>query len=489
MANGIQEAVEFFRQDAGYTRLFTQLIEKYRSLGRLGGTVTLPDLTTREREVLGAFLRRDYGHRDTVTIAVSEIITALARTRFSHIELKVLLDGYVGEAILTKAEERELYESEKRQYFLDLGNEFQHPHCQIWLADIMEKAGGTRGIHLAYDRDPEVLRRQLVNVLSALEHLPQEVGNMAGSPGREGSGAEDPQASSYLGNDHRGKSVAYERLPVFASRMTGDPHAFDLDTDQGRFFVGSLQAIRCRHDPEYQLDSSPSAEDITELLDYFGLVRDDLLNFVTCAGILGFSSVDNQPLPLWQAAYEAGSVLNVPLREMIKVDTCLPGTAWYRRAKCFGRVFVIENSGVFSAILDAFAGAKELPPLVCTHGQFTLATLLLLDKLAENAVLLYSGDFDPEGLQMAERLLQRYPHRLLPWRYTEADCESVISQVPIPSSRLGKLDGIESVELLPVAGLMLKHRRAGYQEELLDKLISDIKNLWDRPASGGQIQQ
>ena len=116
----------------------------------------------------------------------------------------------------------------------------------------------------------------------------------------------------------------YERLPVFASRITGDPHAFDIGKDAGRFLVAALQIIRSKQDMGYEILSSPSAEEITELLDHFGLVRDDLLNFVTCTGILGYSS-EKDPLRLWQAALEAGCVLNVPLREMVKAHACRPG--------------------------------------------------------------------------------------------------------------------------------------------------------------------
>ncbi|NMB24631.1 MAG: TIGR02679 family protein [Firmicutes bacterium] len=455
----LHEAVQFFRADEGYTRLFAEVIDKYRSLGRFGGTVVLEDMTSREQEVLSALLRRDYSDRQRVTVAVSDVIAALGKTRFAHIDPKALLDGYAGGFILAKAEEQALYEREKEQFFKDLANEFTHIYCQIWLEDIVSKAPGTRGVHLAYDKDQKLLRGQLQNVLRAIGHLP--------SNPREGA-----------------LSAKYERVPVFASRIAGHPHAFDLDTDSGRFLVGALQAVRARIDASYVVEASPSAEAITELLDEFGLVRDDLLNFVTCTGILGFSSKGHGPLPLWQAAYATGSVLNVPLREMVKVDKCLPGAGWEQAreqpmaAVC--PIFVIENSGVFSAILDAFTGVTVLPPLVCTHGQFNLATLMLLDKLADNSILFYSGDFDPEGLQMAERLMERYPGALRPWRYTVLDYETVMSHVGIPPYRLRMLERIESPELLPVAKSLEKHGKAGYQEELLDNLVRDIKaaQLW-----------
>lgn len=480
----LKEAVAFFRQDAGYERLFAGLIEKYKSLGRLGGTVKLEHPTERENDVLSAFFRRDYKRYDALTIAVSEVAEALEETRFAGIELKALLDGYAGQTILSNAEAIGLYEYQKEQYFTDLKNEFCHPYCHLWLDSVLGKEAGTRGVHRAYDEDPDRLRPVLISILKALEQVPLQV-RLAGEAQIQiaNHAAEvthgGPELKAFSGGVERDFPKAiYERLPVFASRITGDPHAFDIGGDAGRFLVSALQVVRTRQEVGYEILSSPSAEETTELLDYFGLVRDDLLNFVTCIGILGFSIDTGEPLPLWQAALESGSVLNVPLREIVKVGHCRPrrlqGESHSQQRGQAGQVFVVENSGVFSAILDSLDDPTDLPPMVCTNGQFTLATLLLLDKLVENSILFYSGDFDPEGLQMAQRLLLRYPGRVRLWRYTKEDYECAISPVKIAPRRLGKLGSIKADELLPVAQIMQEKGRAGYQEALLDRLIEDV---------------
>ncbi|NLJ68570.1 MAG: TIGR02679 family protein [Firmicutes bacterium] len=455
MSDRLKEAVAFFREDAGYERLFAGLIEKYRSLGRLGGTVRLNQLTSREQEVLSAFFRKDYHSCDAATISVREMAEALQRTRFAGIDLKALLDAYAGEVILSKAEEARLYEYRKEQYFIGLKDKFCHPYCCLWLDSILHKELGTRGVHRAYDQDPDELYPVLIAVLRALEQVPLQTHATSG---------------------RRSDRLTYERLPVFASRIAGDPHAFDMGKDAGRFLVSALQAVRARQEAGYEILSSPSAEEVAELLGYFGLVRDDLLNFVTCAGILGSQSADEGPHPLWQAAWEAGNVLNVPLREVAKLDACWPGK-WLPENRKHNVVFVVENSGVFSAILDAFTATRPLPPLVCTHGQFTLAALLLLDKLAESSTLLYSGDFDPEGLQMAQRLLQRYQGRVRLWRYSRQDYQLSLSEVGISQQRLNKLGSIQAPALLPVAKSIRHRGRAGYQEALVDRLIRDIKDL------------
>jgi uncharacterized protein (TIGR02679 family) len=472
----LKEAVAFFRQDAGYERLFAGLIEKYKSLGRLGGTVKLEHPTEREKDVLSAFLRRDYKCHDTIIIAVSEVARALEETRFAEIGLKALLDGYAGRTILSNAEATRLYEYQKEQYFTDLKDEFCHPYCHLWLDSILEKEAGTRGVHRAYDEEPERLRSVLVSILKALEQVPLQI--QVPHEAVEVAHEDFELKVSSDGADGDFPKAIYERLPVFASRITGDPHAFDIGRDAGRFLVSALQVVRSRQEVGYEILSSPSAEETTELLDYFGLVRDDLLNFVTCIGLLSFSIDKGEPLPTWQAALKSGSVLNVPLREIVKVGHCCPrrsqGEMYSQHLSQAGQVFVVENSGVFSAILDSLDDPTNPPPMVCTNGQFTLATLLLLDKLAENSILLYSGDFDPEGLQMAQRLLLRYPGRVRLWRYTRGDYECAISPVKIPLRRLGKLGSIKADALLPVAKMMQQRGMAGYQEALLNRLTEDV---------------
>ena len=54
----LQEAVQYFREQKGFARLALLFVDKYRSLGRCGGTVRLTSLTGSEREFLGHIFRR-----------------------------------------------------------------------------------------------------------------------------------------------------------------------------------------------------------------------------------------------------------------------------------------------------------------------------------------------------------------------------------------------------------------------------------------------
>ena len=440
-----QQAINYFRQAKGFQRLLDLMIKKYQSLGRIGGSVKLTSLTDAEREALASLLRRDYSRQKSVTVGLEEFAKALDKTKFSGVELKEILDGFAGEDILTKAALATRYQSQKQLFWQELSARHTHANCQSWLAHIQDKGPGTRGIHRAYDQNASQLKIQLNAVLAALTNLP----------------------------DSGTRVEHYERLPFFASRLTSNPHGFDLESDQGRLLLSALQFLRWRQNADYVMQSTLNSEEKTELLGHFGLIRDDLLNFVTCVGLLGFRKGQEKPMPLWQAAWDEGIVLNVPLREIIKLERFTPAPAFYHN-RTIKAVFVVENSGVYSAILDYFMD-REVPPLICTHGQIKLAALILLDKLVQdNTTIYYSGDFDPEGLAMAQRLLLRYGENLKLWRYGLEDYKKALSEVELDEARLNKLQSIKARELASVKEEIAQQRKAAYQEQLIKNLISDI---------------
>ncbi len=322
----------------------------------------------------------------SVTVSVSSFIEALNKTKYAGIGFKELLEGYAGRDVLTRAEELEDRSNRKTSFFQNLAEKHSSPHGRLWLEHVRMAGPDTRGLHLAFEKHPDVLAGQLENVLAALSRL----GRMR-------------QAREPFG---------YMRLPVFAEQTVGDPHGFDLDTEQGRYLIAALQVIKSHEDQKYTAKSRLSAEEVTELFGCFGIVRDELLNFVTCSGLLA-AGEDGTSKAWWRAAWDEGAVLNVPLRELAGLGAVVPAGS-LGRVDLPKTVFVVENSGVFSEILAGFGGTR-LPPLVCANGRFKLACLLLLDKLAAEGIAIhYSGDFDPEGLQLAHQLLRRYPDRLVP---------------------------------------------------------------------------
>lgn len=81
-------------------------------------------------------------------------------------------------------------------------------------------------------------------------------------------------------------------------------------------------------------------------------------------------------------------------------------------------------------------------------------------------------------LYLAQILKQRYPAHVKLWHYQAEDYVLALSNVELDLPRLNSLQKISQEELLPVRNLMLEKKRAGYQEELVNLLVEDIKGIY-----------
>jgi uncharacterized protein (TIGR02679 family) len=169
--------------------------------------------------------------------------------------------------------------------------------------------------------------------------------------------------------------------------------------------------------------------------------------------------------PIWEAATRIHSVLNIPMKELAKVDRIWPENG--------NKVWIVENSSVASTIMEALPGT----PIICTQGQFRLASWRLIDMLVQsNCTLYYSGDLDPEGILIADRLKRRYYNQVIIWRMDRETYKRSLSNETL-SNRLAKLNSITSSTWREVISLMRKINKAGYQEAIVSSLIEDIKTI------------
>ena len=434
MSELLQECIQYFKGEPGLSRLLQKLIDKYRSLGRMGGSVRLTELKEHEKEALSSFFRKDYAKQASATISFSTFEQALTQTKYAQLSTIEIFEALEGKKIQTNSQQQLLNEGEKQAFFNRLRQDA--PKLGQWLSYIEGKGRGTRSFHSLYEKDRYELKKLIFLVEQALNGLP--------------------------------KNGQFERLPIFSQRITKNPHAFDLDTELGRAFLHALQFALHAKGEWTIIKNQLNTEEVNELLQAVHIFRDDLLNFVTVIGLKGWS---NQQLnETMETAVHTQTVLNLPLREVLKLTSAAPHTG--------KRVFVVENSGVCSAILDRWQ-LPFCPPLICTHGQFKLAALMLLDLCAKEGIeICYSGDFDPEGLLMAQRMKMRHPKSVALWKYEKRDYEKSLSTKEIPLEKLAQLNRIALPELEDVKLALLTTHCAGYQEELIDELVADMERYY-----------
>lgn len=420
-----KEDLEFFKANKGYYRLFLTFKEKYKSLGRIGGTITLTNLTHEEKEVLSSHFRKDYFRRNSAQISVLAFEKSLSNTRFSNLSLKDILEAYFNEPLTGKKEDERDFKLQRNRFIERLLSDFPSGKARLWLERVYYgSAAGARTVVQRFSQETErnKLYYYMRCVCKALNALPGDKGHK-------------------------------KRLPVFSSQITKNPHGFDLGTFCGNMFFNALCTV-------YNIKETKDSLARAQVYYKAGILIDEISNFVTISGLLAYQGELYDPV--WKAAFDSRQVIQVPLLNLSKID---------KAESPIKKVFVLENPGVFGTIID-----KNLfPPMVCTFGQPKLSGLVLLDLLVEsNTEIFYSGDFDPEGLQIADSLWRRYEHKLKLWHYSVADYRKSMSRKTLSENRLSILENIVCPELQEVSEVMKAVKKAGYQELLIDDLTESL---------------
>lgn len=108
---------------------------------------------------------------------------------------------------------------------------------------------------------------------------------------------------------------------------------------------------------------------------------------------------------------------------------------------------------VFSQVCDEIGGEEY--SVVCTSGQLRTASLFLIDLLLKSGCkLYYCGDIDPEGIEIADRVLVRGSGQIFPWRMMTEDYYRSISDEILTKRRLKRLDKITNVQLRELAEIL-----------------------------------
>ena len=138
-------------------------------------------------------------------------------------------------------------------------------------------------------------------------------------------------------------------------------------------------------------------------------------------------------------------------------------------------VYIVENSGIFSALMDTLIAIGKVLPLIAFHGQLKAASWAVLDRLGKSGTkILYAGDLDPEGIGIAQHILSRYDNVDL-WHMSVDDYKEAV--IDLPDGRLKKLPSSVHPKLTDLAQEMKMRQKALYQESLLDKMVYDIERL------------
>ncbi|UUX33164.1 TIGR02679 family protein [Fundicoccus culcitae] len=428
----VMEAAAYFKERPGFQRLFKAMRRRYQALGRIGGNVHIQHLTQVEKETLGTYLQRSLMHQQSVTISLTSFERQLAATRFASISLLDLLEAYFeGEIITHKMQakhvvnERQIaIERWKEQATAGLGKD--------WLVMQLEHDSTMR--RYLFNK----YKQNKVTWLTHLFHL--------------------TNAMNALLSNQQNPPI---KIALFATTITGNPHAFDIGQELERWLVFALATFK-------GLDHSKlNGESKGELLFEFGLVRDSLYNFTFAYQLQGYDR-NRQEHPGMKGYNELDEPQVVTLETLSNIQVL---------ESIDQVVYIVENPTVLSTLVSYFVNSQaQKHTLISTNGQLNQSSLMLLDLLAQKGCqMFYAGDFDPEGLLIAERLKQRYQQQLQFWRLTLSDYEACLSNETISEHRLKKLHRLSQPELIVLADRMREIKKAGYQERLVDFYLKDLR--------------
>ena len=462
----------YFESAPVLMKLLAGFKEKYASFGRFGGKVVLVGLKTDEAEVLEGFLQKNLHGQKSVTVSAEKFAAALQTSRFYRISPEELLRECFRDDLRSNKDILEEKDRQRARFFQELIDEFSAdttthtngndysvdgnmivhgtvsckertvpvfdttpakaldvpPDAVRWLSEVLNQKDGTwKMLARKYEADPDNLRVILSSVMHGIEQLP------------------------YRKNQQ-------EYLAVFAAKITGNPHAFDEGTDGGSLFKSVLKFLfgACLFKPIFP------AIQVQKLYLQAGILKDDLSNYTVVSGLTGYRKDGVQHEGL-QGFHHELDTLQISLAVIHKLGLVSADG---------NRIYVVENPSVYSVLQNAIRGRYAC---MCMNGQPVAASIILLEKLAQgNTKIYYAGDFDPEGLWIAQRLKTYFgPHFLL-WRMDVENYQKARFSKEISDQRLKGLEKLQDTGLLAVAEEMKMSRRAAYQEGLLKEYLQDI---------------
>ena len=424
----INEAVEYFKKKPVYEKLFNEFKKKYESHGKIGGIALLTGLSTGDKEDISSFLMKDFTSEEEVRVSAKLFEKALLKSRFSSLTTLDIITRYFGIKLRTNKEKSEEDVGKRAEYLAELTGYTDKAYIKEWLTGVFcTGADGAVVIARSYNADKNELKIILQKLIKAIPMLPYFQG---------------------------GKKK--ELLAVFAAQTAGNPHFFDDNTLAGNLLTAFLRDyFRFGYE-----DDLSEAENRSKVLFKAGLIKDTLSNDVIVFGIRG-RCVDGSLHQGMEGFLHQKEPVKLSLLTLANLEETFTNSV-------DRRVYIVENPAVFSILTSRFPEKA----FICSYGQIRRAVFMLLDLFDKNTVFSYAGDFDPEGLLIAERLKKRYGERLAFWKYEPEMYLKYMSEEKLTKQRIKKLDGVRDATLLKIAELMREEGRAAYQESMLEEYVN-----------------
>ena len=390
-----------------FKQLLEQLKYKYIRYGSCIGTISIKPKTTDEAIQLSKFLVKNIKENVKINIKISDIQKSLDGSIFEGIKSdELVLMFFPG------IKSNKQIKVETDLYIDSLLNKYKDMYQGSNIACLFEHKEALKKIKNFILHDNTLLE----NIFVSLSELP-----------------------IYDNNN--------ESLAIFASKTTGNPHYYDLDTHNSNALLQFICYL-------YNLEFENNRDIKKSIFEKVGILIDEVSNYVITYNLGGNELLDvfkNNLTPLTINLSNIQKLANIKAEN----DTLL----------------VLENPSFMSKINN-----KKIDfSVIITSGNSNLVIYKLLEKISTKKIY-FNGDFDPEGLLIAQNFKNRYPY-LMFIGYNEKYYQNGLSDNKINSPRLKKLNNIVDDDLMIIKNLLLSNKFSSYQEANYDMLLDDLRKL------------
>ena len=441
----LQECTSYFKANKGFERAFSMMKEKWCSYGDIKGKVTISGLKENEKkalEGLGLPMKSVAGNK--AVFSLKQFEEALQQTKYKGVGLTELLESYFGEKLISNKGKNETREQKKIAFFLRVRTNIAD-NCGETALDWYDRAveGGISGFFKETETEEEK-ESAIVSVGKAVDFL--------------------------FGDGYDVRLPI--RLVFLALKCTDNPHGFDRGSLAGRLLIRALQDKINQRDgsvienegvvqsiTDSLLDFENTAEGILDLYISSGIRPDDISSYTVLYGISLFFG--EAPHPGYEEFINNNEQYMVNLSNLQKIT---------KATGINNRVYIVENQSLFSELCERCPQAS----IMCTSGQFKTASVLVLLMLRESCTLYYSGDLDPEGMDIAIRMKNRIGDKLIFWHMSIDDYIKTSSMKKVSESGKRKLERLKETGFREVCEKIIETGMAGQQEYLLNDMVKEI---------------
>lgn len=405
-------------------RLMTELKKKWISNGHLTGKITLNNISDEEKRdiegIMGIHFSNSLNAKDFESAIIQNSV-------FGDSNIKEVLELYFGAKLITSKEKKLIKKNEDEFFFESLrkilddinGNE----QLYNWLIKMKtNKSFGYITLQRLRKTKPNDTLTICSSVFKGINEINQNIYPIA----------------------------------IFASKISGNPHFLDRNSGDGSTLFVSILAYIFEED--YPADS----KSWYELLEKANLIKDEIAGSLAIYNVQLLKDNTAHQGAYWCYKYKQPFMLAYcNLNDIDKATTDN------------NIVYVVENEMVFTTLQKEIKDRNIA--LICTSGQPSLTAQKLIELLVKgNNRIFYSGDIDPEGLGICDRLWKKYPNNITPWLMNKNDYLASISNEDVSSQRLTLLDKIENPILKETSILLKENKKAAYQENMISTFINHL---------------